>query len=380
MIRTAARPRRATRADVFPILQLYQKAARDPSFDRLFLDYRKLAAAIGKPDGLWLLQEAGGRPAALVSGLVDAAHGVAKITRMLVDPELRSPRELARAALRGALELLDSARPRIEVIYTTTFTMSLDEQQLTLDEGFKVLGIFPNALGADRSKLNGLTARFSPEALGPARFADFALHPALAPFYRLAAAECGLGPLRAAAPEPPAAQPRPEPPGALELIRASGFVGHRFDKLLAHRAGVIDFYPFHRPNALITDPAQTVEIFVKIMDDLRFAAIIGERLERTVDPVELYRGALGLLRGRGMSYVEIINDAADGSGNDCILRAGFTPTAYFPALKRQGSMRRDYAVFGRAYENLRTPSRGAAKTYRDYFRLYYKAERRNALG
>jgi len=100
-------------------------------------------------------------------------------------------------------------------------------------------------------------------------------------------------------------------------------------------------------------------------------------LERGVHPTELYTAVLQILRSHGVMYVEIINDAADVFGTECILEAAFTPCAYIPAFKRQGESRRDYVVFGKAFEYLCKPDLEMPVPYLEFFKEYYRIERRN---
>ena len=138
-----------------------------------------------------------------------------------------------------------------------------------------------------------------------------------------------------------------------------------------------NFYPFYKPNCLIMDPNQDIEIFVKLNPERKFAAIIGEHLNITVRPVELYLAVQQLLKQESISYIEIINDAADTFGIECILKAGFTPCAYFPAFKKQGDSRRDYVIFGKSFEYLCRPDLNEHPAYKDFYQEYIKIEGKN---
>ena len=94
-------------------------------------------------------------------------------------------------------------------------------------------------------------------------------------------------------------------------------------------------------------------------------------------PVSLYLEIQNILKKQGVSYIEIINDAEDVKGTDAILRSGFTPSAYFPAFKKQGKARRDFIVFGKSFEYLCRPNFKAHKSYIDFYREYYRIEGKN---
>ena len=130
--------------DVFKILQLYQKAKTSIWQDILFLDYKRLERAIAAKTALWLLAEEGEKPIATLSFIFDTDHGLAKITRMLVDPDVTESKEHLRALLHFGLTTLKAKISEIDIIYTTTLSMTLEQQEITLEEGFRILGVFPN--------------------------------------------------------------------------------------------------------------------------------------------------------------------------------------------------------------------------------------------
>jgi len=164
----------------------------------------------------------------------------------------------------------------------------------------------------------------------------------------------------------------------LEIIPAPSFVAHRFAKLKERQALSVHFYPFHEPNVLITDPAQRIEIFIKMVPEERFAAILGERLDVYVNPVELYRKIAVLLNQHGITYLEVINDAGDLAGTQAILDAGFLPCAYFPSFKRLGDSRWDYVVFSCSFEKPLPVAEADAvhihPLYLDYLKEYRRQE------
>jgi hypothetical protein len=91
-----------------------------------------------------------------------------------------------------------------------------------------------------------------------------------------------------------------------------------------------------------------------------------------VDPVSLYKAASEILRLKRAAYIEVINDAADTLGIDSILKSGFAPCAYFPALKKHGSKRRDFIVFGKEFEKRSSPGSGDNHVLLEYLAEYRK--------
>ncbi|MBI5629955.1 MAG: hypothetical protein HY921_03610 [Elusimicrobia bacterium] len=283
---------------------------------------------------------------ASLSLALEPEQGLAKIQKMLAS----GPEPAQKARLKALIsEALDKLRGRggIDLVYNTTRTLTPEQQELTLELGFKVLGIFPSARAADSRKINGLAVFYAPEALKK-RYSPFPLHPAIFPFFELARAQCGLEPLPLAARPALAAEAPALPP--LEMIEAPRFVAERFRRLKARRSLSVNFYPFQVPNVLFTSPDQSVEVFAWLHRPMGFATIVAEHLTVPVSPVELYRRVVEALRSSQAGYIEVINDAADAAGIECILQAGFVPCGYFPALKKHVDLRRDYVVFARTFE------------------------------
>ncbi len=378
--------RKALLADAFSIMQLYQYSQFERLADPMFLDYKRLEQAMLNPNSNWIVGEINGTVRTLISMNLDLEQRICKIARMMVDPRIPESKSILRETLNYVLHILENNEQPIDIVYTTTLSLTLEEQEMTHEEGFKILGIFPNLSGEDQTKLNGLTAYFYSDVLEKKRQSTFFLHPTIEPFFQISRKQCGLNDL-------PISQdkvltgtvPRfceytqKENSNDLkfEVIRAPQYVKEKFKKIKQRCIQYVDFYPFHYPNCLITDAHEEVQIFVRIFESMRFAAIISEHLERQVNPVEMYKKVQDVLRSQNVYYIEILNDAADVYGIDCILSSGFTPCAYFPAFRRQGETRRDVVVFGKSFEYLCTPKFNKYKTYLEFYKEYFKIEGKN---
>lgn len=371
--------RRAQESDAWALMQLYQRAAVEKPNDPLLLDFKALSADLASPASVWFVGEGGGKIALCLSLLVDGENRLAKIHRLLLDPDMPQPLEMLRAALPRLIERLSGT---VDVLYTTTKTLTLKQQELSLGLGFQVIGIFPNATGADRTKLNGITAYYFDEVLTRKRETRFEMHPVVKPFFEIVRKQCGLK-------EQPVAEVEAErvgqhAPYELEVVRAPHFVAHRYARLKERSALSVQFYPFQYPNALVTDPSQRIEVFVRLLPEMRFAAIISERLDVAVDPGKLYDRVAGILNENGATYIEVLNDAGETGGVQGFLDAGFLPCAYVPAFKKQGDCRRDYLVMARSFERLFhcLPERQGALNprYREFFEQYYKLEGQGIVG
>lgn len=331
-------------------------------------------------NSMWFVCEKDKNIQAFLSILYEKEHKLCKIFSLWVDSSLQNVEEVSKKILLFTIEHLAHLPISPDVLYTTTRTLTPYQQKLTLELGFKTLGIFPNAPGLDAAGINGLTAYFFNDVLHKKRYSSFSIHPLIEPIYEIARTECGLKKL----PVTKNIQPETSHLGGgygvqiLEAICAPEFVKRRFEILEQKKAVSIDFYPFQKPNMLITNPEQNIEIFVKTVQKTGFAAIIAERIDAYTNPVTLYTKVAEILQSMNVSYIEVINDAADTWTIDCILKAGFVPCAYFPCLKKHASTRRDYVVFSKSFKKffqdslITTESYPAA--YIKYLEQYRKIE------
>jgi len=369
--------RLGTVADVFDVMKVYQKSESHFAGEELFLDYRKLQASLAAADWLWILSESNQEAVAVIAICVDRAQRMGKILHLLADRTHTSGKDILRQLLRYALNYLEHVFCDIDLVYSSTITFTMAAQEITILEGFKIAGIFPNAIGGGHSKLNGVTICYFANCLSQKRFQEISLHPSIVPFFQVTRGQLTLPDLQVTQTPSELEKNNFGKLPILELIQAPKFVEGRFSQLNRSHSEMANFYPFYSANALICDPSQEIEIFIAISQDRSSAAIIGEHIERSIYPVDLYTQVLHILQTHGISYVEIINDAGDSYGIDCFLKAGFTPSAYVPAFKRQGETRRDYVVMVRSFVTLMRPSLAVAQPYVDFFREFYKIERKN---
>lgn len=371
--------KKANKEDIWSLMALYQKLGSTFTEDGLFLAYDKMLTSIVSPESLWLLclDEQSDTIYSVVAILLDRDLGIAKITRMMVNPDVPDASQYLRKTIRKAIEIIENEEPLIEIIYSTTLSLPLHLQAITLDVGFHILGVFPNALGVDQSKLNGLTVYYKKGILEKKRQKDLIIHKSILPFFKLAQSEFHMESVQTQETSVLPFDDDYEDVPSLELIRAPKLVANKINKLKANQSMSVNFFPFLTPNTMIVDPDETIQIYIRIVKKIKFAAIIGEHFQKSVNPVETYEKVLQLLREENVTYVEVINDAGDVFGTECFLKAGFTPSAYIPAFKGLGASRRDYIVFTRSFDYLCRPGGDVPARYLDFFTEYWKLEKRN---
>jgi len=363
--------------DAFALMRLHQLAAPRPLHDPLMLDYGRLQSLLtGKSTDSWFVGE-DARTGELVVGasvMHDTEQRLAKMHRLYVAPSVEDMPAATKGVLSFLLAHLD-AQGETDVLYTATWKLTLAQLELTREMGFRTAGIFPNVPAADVSRVNSITVYFFRDVLTTRRFTDFTIHPAVRPFFDLVRRECNLPNVADAVIDPAAARaPSTYTLSDLEVINAAKFVAYRFDLLKERKFLSVSFYPFQEPDVLITVPRQEVEIFVRMIPKLRFAMIIGEKVNVPVDPSLLYRAVGEILNEKGITYIEMLNDAADVSGTQFLLQAGYIPCVYFPCLKTHGNLRRDIVVFGKSFEKGRLRPEFVGPQLREFWDHYWQLD------
>lgn len=359
--------------DIFSLIKLHYLSKSKHHRDVLFSDFASLKATLENRDYFWIVGEDQANIVATASVRIDHEQGVARLFEIRVLSEDENRIMILQDSIRFLIERVLEKYPEIDIIYSTTRALTLKEQEATIDLGFKILGVFPSAMTLDPSRLNGLAIRFGKDVMEKKRFGGFSLHPGIARLFEIAREETGLRKLPYAdlSLYPPLPD-SPVPP--LEFIEAPKFVAHQFQSLRERGFLSSNYYPFQEPNILVTDPAQSIGVFVEHFANDRFATINGEHMKAFVNPVDLYKTVGRMLYERNVAYIEVVCDAADVTGIDAILKAGYLPCAFFPALKRHGRSRRDYVVFARTYERVWEVQPDIHPRYLDYLKQYFKAE------
>lgn len=363
--------RRAEKRDIFPLMNLNQIAKVQDYEGDLFLDYEAVGASLEDPTAFWVVAESSTGLLGVISTLIDSEQEICKIYCCRLDPSYKDNDTLFKDLLSFLLQSLREHKVPFDILYTTTRALTLHQQQLTIDLGFKILGIFPSAMTLDASRLNGLTVWFEPDVLKKRRFVDFSLHPGLAMLYELAKEEAKLSNIAVAdIMELPTLPEDPVPP--LEMIDAQKFVSRQFTLLKKRSFLSSSSFPFHYPNILITDEDMNVSIFAKFVPQYRFAVIIAEHLKAPANPVQLYKTIAKMLYEKNVSYIEVVIDAADVIAIDSIIRAGYLPCSYFPCFMKHGPMRRDYVIFAKTFERVWETLPDVRHRYLDFLREYYR--------
>ncbi|WP_063749978.1 GNAT family N-acetyltransferase, partial [Streptomyces sp. C] len=300
------------------------------------------------PYSLWLVGRCPATGALTASAAIhgEAGSRIGRLEGIAVHPEHRSG-GLA-AALTGALcaGMLDTGR--LDSVYATVRTVSAGPQRVVARNGFRPLGILPNAVDLRSRESLALYARHSAGVLDR-RIPVTEVPARLLPLLRTAEAALGIGypGVRGTS-----AAPEPGPRGAadrLEMIEAPAFVRRRFRERFPGAEGW--FYPLHTPNVLLTPEDGRFEVYAYLNRAGGYCSLLTAHPDPAAAAACLEPVTRALARA-GAGYVEALVPLAHQEVLSAFLSEGFVAGAVYPAMRADGDGFHDYAVLSRSSERI----------------------------
>lgn len=336
-------------ADIAELRQLYY-AVYGPHYPvALGTDPAEMARLIEDPHSLWLVGRCPGTGALTASAAIhgEAGSRIGRLEGIAVHPAHRSA-GLA-AALTEALcaGMLDTGR--LDSVYATVRTVSSGPQRVVARNGFRPLGILPNAVDLRSRESLALYARHSAGVLDR-RIPVAEVPSPMLPLLRTAEAALGIGypGVRAANPLPAASAP-PEAVARLEMIEAPSFVRRRFREQFPDTQGW--FYPLHTPNVLLTPEDGGFEVYAYLNRAGGYCSLLTAHPDPAAAAAYLEPVTRALARA-GAGYVEALVPLAHHETLSTFLAQGFVAGALYPAMRADGDGFHDYAVLSRSSERI----------------------------
>ncbi|MET9689871.1 GNAT family N-acetyltransferase [Streptomyces sp. NPDC006514] len=339
----------AGRADIAELRQLYY-AVYGPHYPvALGTDPAEMARLIADPHSLWLVARCADTGALTASAAIhgEAGSRTGRLEGIAVHPEHRSA-GLA-AALTEALcaGMLDTGR--LDSVYATVRTVSAGPQRVVARNGFRPLGILPNAVDLSSRESLALYARHAAGVLDR-RIPVTEVPAPMLPLLRTAESALGIdypGVRAAAGP-----LPEPAPHTAverLEVIEAPAFVRRRFRERFPGAGGW--FYPLHTPNVLLTPEDGRFEVYAYLNRAGGYGCLLTAHPDPAAAAAHLEPVTRALARA-GAGYVEALVPLAHHEALSAFLAQGFVAGALYPAMRADGDGFHDYAVLSRSSERI----------------------------
>ncbi|GGW60238.1 hypothetical protein GCM10010503_41890 [Streptomyces lucensis JCM 4490] len=297
----------------------------------------------------------------------DPGSRIGKLLGLAVHPGHRGGGLASR--LTGAVCGEAFAAGRLDSVYATVRVVTEGPQHVVVRNGFRPLGLLPNAVEVEGCETLALFARYADGVLArraPVPHAPERLTPLLS------AAGAGVGIDYTGTGRVPSRTTLPATPGAgpIELITAPAFVRRRF---LEHFPDAGDrFFPLHAPNALLVAADGGFEAYADLDRAAGSCALVAVHPRPAA-----VNGALETLMSTvtraGADYAETLLPLADTEALGVFLASGFVPSAVYPAMRRIGDRLHDYVVLSRTSRQIDFRATAVSPLLQPYLGAYLSA-------
>ena len=370
----SANIRKAKPEDIDKLLSLYF-SIYGPHYPLSFgNDRASMLDLILHPDHRWLVVTGANSKDLVASCIfeVDLQNGISRVQGLVVHPDVQK-HGLATELLKTGTEAILNPRDaqgivqtsKIHCLYATTRTNSVGPQKTFLKNQFVPLGILPNSRRLKRFETLTLMARFAPGILNSRKPLQTISEPCF-PLFKIVQAQTQMRKLPgeiAKTSKPFAVGPRLE----FELILAPQFVSRRFNE--SPLQSFDRFYPFHKPNMLISAKNGEVDIFAYFNKKDGYCTLISATQPLWTLGGRL-RSLMDILRDFGAAYVETLLAADNVLSAEALLDVQFLPSAYFPAMYKGGTEFTDMILMTRTMEPLNFQGMEVDKSFRPYLEQY----------
>ncbi|MEU6068701.1 MULTISPECIES: GNAT family N-acetyltransferase [Streptomyces] len=297
----------------------------------------------------------------------DPGSRIGKLVGLAVHPGHRGGGLASR--LTGAVCDAAFAAGLLDSVFATVRVVTEGPQHVVVRNGFRPLGLLPNAVEVDGCESLALFARYADGVLQrravvehvPERLAGL-----------LAAASTGIGidctgtgrvPLRGASCTAAGA-------GPIEVITAPAFVRRRFLEHFPHPDD--RFFPLHTPNTVLIAADGGFEAYADLDPVAGSCALVA------VHPrASALTGALEALMTAvtqaGADYAETLLPLADTEALEIFLASGFVPSAVYPAMRRVQDRLHDYVVLSRTSRQIDFRTAAVSPPLQPYLSAYLSA-------
>jgi RimJ/RimL family protein N-acetyltransferase len=339
----------ATPSDIADLRQLYY-AVYGPHYPTaLGTDPAEMSRLIEDPHTLWLVARCRRTGTLAASAAIHGEPGsrTGRLEGLAVHPDHRA------AGLAGALTEELCARMlgtgRLDSVYATVRTVSAGPQRVVSRNGFRPVGILPNAVDLNNRESLALYAHHATGVLDR-RIPVPEVPTPLAPLLRAVERTLGIdfGQTRVTAPLPAPKQPMT---ARLETVEAPAFVLRRFRDRFPD-AGQW-FYPLHSPNTLLVADDGSFEVYAYLNRTGRYCALVAAHPDAATAAAYLESITRTLTR-TGAGYVEALLPLSQHGLLSAFLAQGFIPSALYPAMRPEsgGESFHDYVVMSRTAEQI----------------------------
>ncbi|WP_317441199.1 GNAT family N-acetyltransferase [Streptomyces collinus] len=273
---------------------------------------------------------------------------------------------------------------RLDSVYATVRVVTAGPQHVVVRNGFRPLGLLPNAVEVDGCETLALFARYADGVLdrrAPVAAVPDGLSALLsaastgvgidyagtrdAPDRNAAGAEGSAGAVHEAARGTGTTGAEP-----IELIAAPGFVRRRFLELFPEADD--RFFPLHTPNAVLAAADGSFEAYADLDPNAGSCALVAVH-PRPSAVAGALEGLMATVTRAGADYAEALLPLADTEALEVFLASGFVPSALYPAMRRIHDRLHDYVVLSRTSRQIDFRTTAVSPLLRPYLGAYLSA-------
>ncbi|MFJ9820760.1 GNAT family N-acetyltransferase [Streptomyces sp. NPDC101151] len=258
---------------------------------------------------------------------------------------------------------------RVDSVYATVRVVTEGPQHVVVRNGFRPLGLMPNAVEVEGCESLALFARYADGVLDrrapvehvPERLS--ALLSAASSGIGIDYAATGLVPGGGAARAAAVAAP-------IELINAPAFVRRRF----LERFPEADdrFFPLHTPNALLVAADGGFEAYADLDPVAGSCALVAVH-PRPAAVTGALEALMTKVTRAGADYAETLLPLADTEALEVYLASGFVPSAVYPAMRRIHDRFHDHVVLSRTSRQIDFRTTAVSPLLQPYLGAYLSA-------
>lgn len=297
----------------------------------------------------------------------DTAGRIGKLVGLAVHPGHRGGGLASR--LTGAVCHEAFATGRLDSVYATVRVVTEGPQHVVVRNGFRPLGLMPNAVEVEGCESLALFARYADGVLEqrapvqrvPDRLAAL-----------LSAASAGIGVDYADTRHLPTSHPPRRERGAepIELIAAPAFVRRRFLERFPDAGD--RFFPLHTPNAVLVAADGGFEAYADLDPVAGSCALVAVH-PRPAAVTGALEALMTAVTRAGADYAEALLPLADTEALEVFLASGFVPSAVYPAMRRIQDRLHDYVVLSRTSRQIDFRTTAVSPLLQPYLGAYLSA-------
>ncbi|MFE9452239.1 GNAT family N-acetyltransferase [Streptomyces sp. NPDC006739] len=300
----------------------------------------------------------------------DPGSRIGKLVGLAVHPGHRGGGLASR--LTGAVCAEAFATGRLDSVYATVRVVTEGPQHVVVRNGFRPLGLLPNAVEVEGCETLALFARYADGVLAhrapvpcvPDRLA--ALLSAASEGVGIDCTGARLVPSRTAVPAASGAATA----GPVELIAAPAFARRRFLERFPEAGD--RFFPLHTPNAVLVAADGGFEAYADLDPVAGSCALLAVH-PRPAAVSGALETLMATVTRAGADYAEALLPLADTEALEVFLASGFVPSAVYPAMRRVGDRLHDHVVLSRTSRQIDFRTTAVSPLLQPYLGAYLSA-------